>query len=263
MKTRPGSTFQATDVVALYRHRPPYAPAALTYVEENAPVCNRLLDLGCGSGRIACHLAATFDEVTAVDPSTAMVAMGRTSSGGDAPNLTWVTSTAEDAPLVGSYDVVTFASSIHWMDPTRLFAKLRPHLQPHHMLAMIDGDMPFAPPWQADWETFLIKWVPVMSGQPYGSDYWHGLRSRHRPFVDLVDTVETLSDPISQSVPDFILSQHARETFAPERMGTHREAFDAELAELLHPHRGSDGLLSYRVKTTVTHATARKTALSN
>jgi hypothetical protein len=64
---------------------------------------------------------------------------------------------------------VTFASSIHWVDAKLLFSKLRRHLKPDHLRAIINSDMAFAPPWETGLQDVPTKWVSIASGCPLES----------------------------------------------------------------------------------------------
>lgn len=250
-----GATFKATEVVDLYGHRPPYAPGVYERVIAYSPSADRLLDLGCGEGKIARPMTAFFGHVTAVDPSANMIDLGRSLDKGRAENLQWIVATAEEAPLAGRFDTVTFASSIHWMDPARLFPKLGKHLSEHHLLAIIAGDTAFEPPWQDGWRRFLAKWVPEVTGEPLDSERWHASRTKHLDYVDVLQIDSFVSEPFQQTVDDFILCQHSRDTFALSKLGSRRRAFHDELEALLRPHANADGVLTFRIETQLTLAT--------
>lgn len=257
MPETPGTSFKAAEVVDLYLHRPPYAPQIYDCIAENAPARNRLLDLGCGPGNIARPMTNVFGDVTAVDPSANMIALGKSLENGRASNLDWIEATAENAPLASNYDVVTFASSIHWMDPARLFPKLANHLSRNHMLVFISGDDAFNPPWHEDWRRFLSDWVPKLTDQPLDSESWRASRARHLDFVKVVRSCEFLSPTFTQSVEDYILSQHSRNTWTVSRLGPLRHEFQQQLEALLRPHANRDGQLSFEIKTELTFATLK------
>jgi SAM-dependent methyltransferase len=62
----------------------------------------RVLDVGCGTGRLALGLAATGHVVTGIDPSPSALAAARRKPG--AERVTWIHGTAESAPA-GVFDV--------------------------------------------------------------------------------------------------------------------------------------------------------------
>lgn len=249
-----GTSFKSADVAELYIHRPPYAAQIYDHLAHRAPSVQRLLDLGSGEGKIARPMARVFEQVVAVDPSAKMIDLGKSLENGQAPNLTWVEATAEDAPLSGLFDVVSFASSIHWMAPEPLFAKLSQHLKPDALVAIVSGDEAFDPPWQADWLEFLKKWVPIASGRPFGSDEWTNQRDRHLAHLEVAETVDFVSEPFQQTVEGYRLCQHSRNTFTYANLGDRLPDFQRDITEVLKPHTDENGLLSYRVQTRLTLA---------
>jgi SAM-dependent methyltransferase len=128
--------FDNDDVARSYLCRPPYAPALYDFLLDRVPQRRRLLDLGCGPGKIAGDLAGRFDEVTALDPSGPMIALGRDLHAGRHPNIRWVHARVEDASLDDAYDLVTAGASIHWMTRETLFPRLADRTP---ILAVIGG----------------------------------------------------------------------------------------------------------------------------
>lgn len=250
-----GVSFQAADVAAHYVHRPPYAQDVYRAIAACAPGAGRLLDLGCGEGKIARPMALSFDEVVAVDPSAAMIALGRTLENGQAANIAWTCATAEEAALDGLFDVVTFGSSIHWMDPEAVFAKLRSHVTPGHRIAIVAGEDAYEPAWAPAWREFLEKWVPEVTGRPLGSHEWRASRARHLAHLDVIRTEVFVSEPFEQSVESFILCQHSRNTFTLSNLGARVDKFRDALRRVLTPYADAKGVLSYRVQTRLTLAT--------
>jgi ubiquinone/menaquinone biosynthesis C-methylase UbiE len=74
--------------------------------ERSAP---RVLDLGCGTGRLAIAMAANGHEVTGVDPARASLDAARRKPG--AERVRWVAGTASDLP-VRAYDTVLMTSHV-------------------------------------------------------------------------------------------------------------------------------------------------------
>lgn len=69
----------------------------------------RVLDLGCGTGRLALGLAAAGHAVTGVDPSSAALAAARAKAG--AERVRWIHGTAGSAPE-GAFDVAVMTGHV-------------------------------------------------------------------------------------------------------------------------------------------------------
>ena len=69
----------------------------------------RVLDLGCGTGRLTVALAAAGHVVTGIEPAAAMLTVARTKDG--AEKVTWVEGTAAAAPS-SAYDVALMTSHV-------------------------------------------------------------------------------------------------------------------------------------------------------
>jgi len=70
---------------------------------------HRVLDLGCGTGRLAVALAAAGHRVTGVDPAAASLETARRKPGAD--RVTWVLGTSADLPS-RSFDVCLMTSHV-------------------------------------------------------------------------------------------------------------------------------------------------------
>lgn len=254
MSQQIGRSFMDAEVVDLYLHRPPYSQRLYDLLVELAPGRENLLDLGCGHGKVSRPLSGSFETVTAVDPSARMIALGQSLSLGDAPNIDWVEGYAEEVPLARSFDVVVAALSIHWMDHARLFPRIAQHVTPDHLFAVVEGDGAHAPPWEGDWQDFLGRWVPELTGQPFVTDRSPAFWEAYQQYVDVGEVFELISDPFQQSVDDFILCQHSRDTFTISKLGARRSRFDDELRALLREHADHNGILTYRSMTKLTVA---------
>lgn len=245
---RIGETFTEAAVVAAYVHRPPHPDTLYARLAELAPAHRHVLDIGCGPGKIARPLSSVFEHVTAVDPSRHMLALGQSLPGGDAGNIEWIESLAEDAPLAGKrFDLTVAAASIHWMDHATLFPRLATHAAPGHVMAVVEGDTAHNPPWEAEWVQFLTRWIPRATGDTYNSERHQAFFRRYRDFM-VVEGEEQFTQVFSQPVADFVACQHSRDTFAPSRLGAQAGRFDAELTEMLQPF-AIGGVLSFEVRT--------------
>lgn len=247
-----GASFQNQLVVDNYRFRPPYPDQLFQTLISKAPRAGRVLDLGCGPGKIARHLSKIFEDVVAVDPSEAMLALATSLKDGDEPNISWVQGAAEDADLgSGRFDLVVAANSIHWMEPDRLFGKLRGHVAQDHAFAVVSSDDAHDPPWRADWVEFLVKWIPIATGEQFDLQRKTAEWSAWQKHVDIEFTETFISAPLTQNVSEFIACQHSRDAFAPSRLQGRMEEFDTELSELLEPF-AVGGLLSFRTRSELT-----------
>lgn len=254
MKQEIGTSFQSEEVVDLYLHRPPYPQEIYDLIVNLSPTRDRILDLGCGHGKIARSMSQYFTTVTAIDPSAQMIKLGKSLEFGDAQNLEWVESYAEIAPLSGKYDTVVAALSIHWMNHEALFTKLSKHMNAQYLLAIVEGDGAYNPPWESDWQTFLSKWVPKLTGKPLHANKERSYWEKYLNYVDVREVYEVVSVPFHQSVRDFILCQHSRDTFTASKLGKNLEKFDEELRELLSPFANKYGYLEFKSLTKLTTA---------
>jgi SAM-dependent methyltransferase len=252
----PGRSFEDAQVAALYRHRPDYPDAVLEKLIALNSTRRSLLDLGCGTGKIARGLAGAFAGVTAVDASDAMLRIARSLQKRNVNNITWVHGRAESAPLHGApFDLVVAAQSIHWMDQATVFTRLTPLVSERHVVAVVAGDDAFEPPWQAAWDDFLRRWIHQLKGEHYQPNRADSAFARHMTrytrWIETHGELQVDGEPITQSVASFVACQHSRDTFAPVRLGPRLQRFDAELAELLSPYADDRGMLTYAIRTRV------------
>ncbi|MBD0737425.1 class I SAM-dependent methyltransferase [Streptomyces sp. CBMA29] len=117
------------------RGRLPYAPGLADVLARELGLDGRgrLLDVGCGPGTVALGLADLFADVVGVDPDGAMLTEARCQSvAADVSDRTrWIQARAEELPLdLGTFTVVTFGQSFHWMDRDKVAATVRAMLAP-------------------------------------------------------------------------------------------------------------------------------------
>lgn len=259
VKTDParGQAFDDLDVARAYANRAPYPAALFGRLAALAPRRERVLDLGSGPGKLARPLAEVFAHVDAVDPAAPMIAVGRDLDAGAHPNIAWIVSTAESAPLADAYNLVVAGASIHWMDHEVLFPRLHQHMSPDGLVAVIGGDEAHDPPWAAQWPALMGKWIAAMGGV-YDQQTFNAQAAAHESWMD-IDGRETITANISQSLEDFIDGEHSRGTWTRRKMGPERAAaFDADLRALLAP-QAHDGMLTYETRTRLTYGRPRLT----
>jgi ubiquinone/menaquinone biosynthesis C-methylase UbiE len=111
----------------------------------------RVLDLGCGTGRLALGLAAAGHQVTGIDPARASLAVAKAKPGAD--QVTWIEGTSTDLPeaafevaVMTSHVAQFFVTAESWQ---AALADLRRALVPGGRLTFDSRD-PRARKWE-DW----------------------------------------------------------------------------------------------------------------
>ena len=135
-----GPAFADAEVVALYRHRPPYPDAVFARLRALIAGSRTMLDAGCGTGALARGLIDDVARVDAVDPSAAMLAAGRALPRGADPRIHWQEARVEDARLAGPYGLIACGASLHWMQHDVVLAKFRRALAPGARVAIVDTE---------------------------------------------------------------------------------------------------------------------------
>jgi len=124
------------------RGRIPYAEGLADMLAKSLGLDGhgRLLDVGCGPGTIALRLAYLFEEVVGLDPDPAMLEEAqRAARDQGATNASWLQMRAEDLPAgLGTFRVVTFAQSFHWMDRPKVAVAVRSMVEPHGAVVQVD-----------------------------------------------------------------------------------------------------------------------------
>jgi hypothetical protein len=114
-------------------------------------------------------------------------------------------------------------------------------------VAIIVGDFPKDPSWQAAWPGFVARWTERL-GDKYQPENWRASYAAHETWMDL-RVRQTFVHPFSQTVDDFIECQHSRASWARAKLGAKLTAeFDVELRTLVEPF-ARNGVLSFDVET--------------
>ncbi len=98
---------------------------------------SRVIEIGCGTGKLTGALAERELRVDAVDPGERMVAIARRRVGGS-PAVSFRIGRFEDVELPsGSFAAAFSATAFHWVDPSVGWAKVARVLRPGGMFALL------------------------------------------------------------------------------------------------------------------------------
>jgi SAM-dependent methyltransferase len=195
----------------------------------------RLLDVGCGPGALTKVLAPHFASVVGVDADPAMVAEAERA----VPGGTFRVVRAEDLPAgLGTFRVVSFAQSFHWMDQPLVAARVRPMIAAggawvhigattHRGVGATDRPVP----WD-EIEALVRGYVGWKGGNTRSGENdvmaAAGYRGPRVVEVPLGQEVERTPDEVVSAV--FSLS-----TSTPYLLGERRDEFERDLRALLGP----------------------------
>lgn len=101
-------------------HRRDFPNALVEEVIRRVGVSNkdRILDLGCGTGRLTVQLArSNAAEIVGMDPDPAMIAIARENAEAAKSDIHFMEGSSLDlSSNLGEFKLVTMARSFHWMD---------------------------------------------------------------------------------------------------------------------------------------------------
>jgi SAM-dependent methyltransferase len=236
--------------------RLPYAPGLADALARSLALDGRgrLLDVGCGPGTVTLPLAPLFEAVVGLDPDPEMLACAsRAAAERGAGNATWVRQRAEALPAgLGSFRVVTFAQSFHWMDRPRVALAVATMLDLGGAVVQVDapgyrtdelsaetrrGSLPFPPPPDGALDQLRRRYL--------GSDRraGQGIRNTSPSGEDGVFQqagflpAETVTVPdqraVEQTVDDVVARVFSTSSAAPHLFGDRQEDYERDLRGIL------------------------------
>lgn len=235
-------SFKDASVVEAYRYRPPYpAEVFALLLELLRGESRRVLDVGCGTGKIARNLVEHVEQVDAVDFSQRMIEQGKRLPNGAHPGLRWLYGRVEDVALEPPYGLVTAAASLHWMDWHVVLPRFQEALGAGGYLAIV-GYETEPDPW-----SLLSEIIPQYKTTPDYQSYDLIGELEQRGLFTKVGEKRTAPVSFVQSVDDYVESYHSRSGFSRERMGPeHATVFDRGARKILS-NSYSDGMIPFQV----------------
>ena len=184
-------------------HRSLAIPALLRLLEPRAG--ERMVDLGCGPGVLAPHLARAGAQMTGIDLSPRLIAVARRRHGRIARFIVGDATRLAASPGIGkaSFDAATFLLSIQDIEPLEdAIESAAWALRPHGRIVILMSHPCFRVPRQSGWgwdqgralqfrriDRYLSRLEVPM--QQYGSGRPGSTRSYHRPLEAYVRALVT------------------------------------------------------------------------
>ena len=146
----PSANYTEARLAALYDALNPPGAHTGFYLGLPGPPPRRILDVGCGTGLLACELAARGHEVTGADPAAAMLAVARRRPGGR--RVRWIKADAAGLSVRTRFDLILMTGHVFQLlrgdeDVTAALRALRRHLAPGGRIAL-ETRNPAAREWQ-------------------------------------------------------------------------------------------------------------------
>jgi SAM-dependent methyltransferase len=240
--------FGDASVTAAYATRPPYPEEVFDALASLLPPGpRRVLELGCGTGDLTLRLAPRVDGIDALDPSAAMLEIGRARARGLTANVRWLHVAAENFEPREKYALVVAAESLHWMEWSVVVPMIARALDERAVLAIVVARHFEGFAFSAQVRELIARHSTNRDFRPY--DVVEELR--RRGLFREIARRECIEPRFAQSVDDYVESFHSRNGFSRERMTAgSAAAFDAALRELVSA-RAPDGLVTGPVTSTV------------
>ena len=240
--------FKDRSVADAYVNYPPYAPEVFQVLDGLIQNERRVvLDMGCGTGDVARPLAALVERVDAVDPSAAMIEVGRARAGGDRPNIRWVCRSAEEFDYDPRYSLIVAGASLHWLDWYKVIPRMAGALSVRGYLAIVGGRGLAAAPWVNDLNKIIPRYSTNKDFEPYNLLD----ELARRQLFAVVGRKRTSPHEYCMSIDQYVEMFHARNGFSRQRMDAHAaNAFDAAVRELVTPFASEHGL-TFNVTTDI------------
>jgi SAM-dependent methyltransferase len=137
-ESQPSESYADPRLAALYDALNPSGASTAFYLGLAGPPPARILDMGCGTGLLACEFAARGHDVTGADPAAAMLAVARDRPGGD--RVRWIQADAAGLATPARFDLIVMTGHVFQLlrsdrDVSAALEVLAGHLAPGGRIA--------------------------------------------------------------------------------------------------------------------------------
>jgi SAM-dependent methyltransferase len=197
----------------------------------------RLLDLGCGPGFLALAFAPHVAEVVAMDPEPGMLAAAKEAARGAPGRFRFVLGGSADlAPDLGRFSLVTMGRSFHWMDRDRTLALLDTMVVPEGGVALFSDRQPDFPEnaWHKAWRATRDRFAQEAAAPRPANTKDHETVLRRSVF----SKVRRLTERYRRrtSIDELVERALSTSTTSPDVLGPRRAEFEAEIRAGAAPH---------------------------
>jgi SAM-dependent methyltransferase len=209
----------------------------------------RLLDVGCGPGSLTLVVADRFASVVGIDADAGMLAEAdRLAQEAGVRNVRWRQLYAEDLPAdLGTFRVITFAQSCHWMDREQVARIAAGMLEPDgacvhvhattHRGIPAEQDLPYPEPPHAELTDLTDRFITSHRGPQYRIPPDVAAEEEARAYAAAGmrrhDRFEVPAPIATRTVDEVLAALYSLSSSTPHLFGDRQAAFDAEARRLL------------------------------
>lgn len=241
------------------RYRPLYPPALVRFLISKFSLDGngKMLDLGCGDGRLSLRFSDWFETVIGVDTEPEMIQTARSlSQEARSENMEWFIGDIEKYKYhhQTTFKLVTIAKAFHWMDRPQVLDSLYDMISDGGGIAIIDNYSPTKVllPWQEKLNEVVRHW--------YGIERKAGNTTYHHPKVSHQEIIlNSKFDLENHQIPSYekvwtvesIIGNHYSTSYGAKKfLGEQVHSFERHLKEELYSIN-TNGLFKEEISTSV------------